>query len=253
MKRVISTLALALLAVVIVAMIVLGVCLNHIVKKGIETYGPTLTQTTVAVDSVDLSLLTGSAKVKGLAVGNPQGYKTSRSISAGLIAVGLNPLSVFSKKVVIRSIRLESPNITFEGSLAGNNLSQILDNVNSTGQQGGTLSTNAAATPNSEKKFEVDDLVVTGAMVQVVINGVGMTKPQVIPLPEIHLTNLGTGSDGITAADLTQRVLSAISSATLQTVVQTAANLDKNSATLKQARQHAVQQMGGALSNVFNK
>jgi hypothetical protein len=242
-----------LLAVIIITLIVLGVCLNHIVKAAVESYGPQLTQTTVGVDSVDLSLLTGSAKVKGLAVGNPKGYKTPQSISVGLVAVGLNPMSVFSQKVVIRSIRVESPNITFEGGLEGNNLSQILDNVNSAGQEGGTLSTNAAAAPKSEKKFEVDDLVVTGAEVQVLISGTGMSKAQVISLPPIHLSDLGKGGDGITAADLTERVLNAISSATLEKVVQTAADFDQNSATLKQARQHAVKQLGNALTNFFNK
>lgn len=252
MKKIISTVVLALLAVVIIALIVVGVCLNHIVKKAVETYGPRLTQTTVSLDSVNLSLLTGSARVKGLAVGNPQGFNTPRSISVGLIAVGLNPMSVFSKKIVIRSIRLESPNITFEGGLAGNNLSQILDNVNSTGQGGGTLSTNAAAAPKSEKKFEVDDLVVTGAEVQVIIKGAGMSAPQVIPLPPIHLTDLGTGGDGITAADLTQRVLAEISSKTVETVVQSAANL-KNAADLKQLKQQGVKQLGNALSNFLHK
>ncbi|HXC35705.1 MAG TPA: hypothetical protein VNV43_07500, partial [Candidatus Acidoferrales bacterium] len=204
-------------------------------------------------DSVNLSLLTGSAKVKGLAVGNPKGYNTPQSFSVGLVAVGLDPMSVFSKKVVIRSIRVESPNITFEGGLSGNNLSQISDNVNSTGQSGGTLSTNAATAPQSEKKFEVDDLVVTGAEVQVVINGTGMAKPQVIPLPDIHLTDLGTGGDGITAADLTQRIMGAITSATIQSVAQTAANLGKNAANLNQIKQQGTKQLGNTLSNLFNK
>ena len=253
MKRIISTVLLALVAVFIITLIVVGVFLNHIVKQAVNTYGPHLTQTTVRVDSVNLSLLTGSARVKGLDVGNPEGYKTPHSISVGDIAVGLNPMSVFSRKVVIRSIRVESPDITFEGGLEGNNLSQILDNVNSTGQSGGTLSTNVAATPKSEKKYEVDDLVISGARVQVIINGIGMAQPQVIPLPNIHLTNLGTGGDGITAAELTRQVLSAISSATLQTVVQTSADLEKNAANLKQVKQHAVQHLGNALSNFLNK
>lgn len=253
MKRIISTVLLALVALFIIVLIVVGVFLNHIVKEAVNTYGPHLTQTTVSVDSVNLSLLTGSARVKGLDVGNPQGYKTPHSIAVGDIAVGLNPMSVFSRKVVIRSIRVESPDITFEGGLEGNNLSQILDNVNSTGQGGGTLSTNAAAAPKSEKKYEVDDLVITGAKVQVIINELGMTKPQVIPLPDVHLTDLGTEGDGITAADLTQRILKAISTATIQTVAQTAANLDKNSANLKQIRQQGAKQLGNALSNFLNK
>ncbi|HEV2327286.1 MAG TPA: hypothetical protein VGY56_00685 [Verrucomicrobiae bacterium] len=253
MKKIISTVVLVLLAVIIIAVIVVGVCLNRIIKAGVETYGPKLTQTTVTLDSVNLSLLTGSAKVKGLTVGNPKGYNTPQSFSVGLVAVGLDPMSVFSKKVVIRSIRVESPNITFEGGLAGNNLSQISDNVSSTGQSGGTLSTNAATAPKSEKKFEVDDLVVTGAEVQVIINGTGMAKPQVIPLPDIHLTDLGTGGDGITAADLTQRIMSAITSATIQSAAQTAANLGKNAANLNQIKQQGAKQLGNAFSNFLNK
>lgn len=252
-KKVVSTVLLLLLAVVIIALIVLGVCLNHIVKRAVETYGPRLTRTTVALDAVDLSLLTGSARVKGLAVGNPQGFKTPRSISVGLIAVGLNPMSILSRKVVIRSIRVEAPDITFEGGLAGNNLSQILDNVNSSGRESGPLSTNAAAAPKSEKRFEVDDLVVTGGKVEVIINGLGTPKPQIIPLPDIHLTNLGTGGEGITAAELTQRILKVISTATIEAVAQTAANLDKNSATLKQIRQHSVKQFGNSISNFLNQ
>ncbi|MGH7942344.1 MAG: hypothetical protein ACREFR_14855, partial [Limisphaerales bacterium] len=235
MRKVISTVSLAVLGVVIIGLIVLGVCLNHIVKRAIETYGPRLTRTTVTVDSVDLSLLSGSAKIKGLAVGNPEGYKTPQSIAVGLIAVGLNPFSLASKKVIIRSIRLEKPVITFEGGLAGNNLSQILDNLNSTGKSSGTLSINAVTAPKAEKKYEVDDLVVAGATVRVIINGIGMAKPQVIPLPDIHLANLGKDDEGITAADLARRVLSAISSTTIETVMQTAADFDKNAATLKQA------------------
>ncbi len=253
MKKIVSTVSLVVLALVIITLIVLGVCLNHIVKTAVQTYGPKLTGTTVSLDSVNLSLLTGSARVKGLAVGNPEGFKSPQAISAGIIAVGLNPLSVFSKKVVIRSIRLESPQITFEGGLGGNNLGQILDNVSSSGQSSGTLSTNAATAPKSEKKYEVDDLIVTNAKVQVFINGIGMTTPEVIPLPPIHLTDLGTDDEGITAADLTSQVLSAISSATIATVVQTAADFDKNAATLKQVRQHAVHQFGNALTNFLNK
>lgn len=228
MKRTASTVALALAAAAVFAVIITGVFLGHIVKKSIGVYGPLLTQTTVVVDAVHLSLLTGSAKITGLVVGNPVGYKTPRAMSVGTIVAGVDPTSVFSRKIVIRSLRVESPEIIFEGGLAGNNLSQILNHANSTSQGSGTLSASA------EKTFEVDDVVISGAKVQVVLPGVHETAYQVMPLPEIHLTNLGTSEEGITAADLTRRVLSAISSTTVETVARAAGDLDKNAATLKQ-------------------
>src|ERR1700722_4927798 len=141
-KKIISTVILVVVAVVVVTLIVIGVFLDRIVKRAVEVYGPQMTQTSVTVDSVHLSLLTGSAKVKGLMVGNPKEYKSPEAITAGTIAVGVDPLSVFSQKIVIHSIRLESPEVTFEGGLAGNNLSQLLDNVNSSDKSSGTLSTN---------------------------------------------------------------------------------------------------------------
>src|SRR5205085_1505276 len=112
--------------------------------------------------------------------------------------------SVFSDKVIIKSIELKEPEITLEGTLRGdNNLSKILSNV-----EGTSNSTNEPAvqtTPGKPaKKLEVDDFLITGAKVHVNITSVGEFT---VPIPEIHLTDLGKGQDGITAAELTKLVL----------------------------------------------
>ena len=252
MKRIITTIVIVLLAVVVVTLIVIGVYLGQIVKKGVETYGPRMTQAPVTVDTVTLSLLTGSAQVKGLVLGNPTGYSSPHAIAVGTIAVGVDPTTVLSKKVVIKSIRLESPDITFEGGLEGNNLSQLLDNVNASGKSGGAVSTNAneAAASGSQKTFEVDDLTITGAKAEVTLTS--PVKRQVnVTLPDIHLTDLGKGDEGITASDLTQRVLSAITTTTIETVAKDAANLDQNAATLKQAGQNVGKQLNSALGGLL--
>jgi uncharacterized protein involved in outer membrane biogenesis len=247
-KRIITTIVIAVAALIVVTLIVIGVNLGRIVKEGIEVYGPKMTQTSVTVDKVTLSILTGSAKVTSLNVGNPQGYKSPEAIAVGTIAVGVDPTSLMSDKIVIRSIKLESPEVTFEGGLAGNNLSQILDNINSTGKSSGTLSTNVAAQPKSEKKFEVDDLLISGAKAEVILTD-PVQRQMSVTLPDIHLTDLGKGGDGITATDLSQRVLNAILTATIETVTRDAINLDQNAATLKQAGQNATKQI---LDNLLN-
>lgn len=252
MKRIIITIVVIVVALFIVTLIVIGVNLGRIVKAAVETYGPKMTQTPVSVDKVTLSLLTGSAKVTQLSVGNPQGYKSPNAIAAGTIAVGLNPMSLMSDKIVIRSIRLESPEVTFEGGLSGNNLSQILDNINSSGKSSGTLSTNVATQPTSEKKYEVDDLLISGAKAQVILTS-PVQRQVSLTLPDIHLTDLGKDGEGITAADLSQRILSAIVSDTLVTVTKDAVNFDQNAATLKQAGQNAKTQVLDNLNNLLNK
>jgi len=253
MKKNLLTILTALVALAIVAAIVIGVFLDRIVKKGIEIYGPRLTQVPVTVDAVHLSLLTGSASVKGLVVGNPTGFKTPQAIAIGTAAASVNPLTVFSPKIVIRSIRLESPHITFEGGLlGGNNLSKILDNVNSTGTNPGPLSTNAVAQPKAEKRYEVDDLMITGAKVQVCLTDL-RGQEMTLPLPTIHLTALGEGDEGITAADLTRSVLSAITTSTIKAVAGEATQLGNSANTLKQAGQKAGSQIGNAIGSLFQK
>lgn len=253
-KRIIWTIVIVVLGLVVVTLIVIGVYLGQIVKKAVETLGPKMTQTSVTVDSVSLSLLTGSAKIKSLEVGDPPGYKTPDAISVGTVAVGIDPMSVFSQKVVIHSIRIESPEINFEGGLTGNNLSQLLDNVKASGgQSSATPSTNApAAQPesSSSKKMEVDDLLITGAKAQVILTS-PVQRQVNVTLPDIHLTNMGTGDEGITAQDLTQQILSAITAATLETAAKEAVNLDQNATTLKQAGQQIKQQGLGGLTNLM--
>lgn len=226
-KKILLFAALGLLVLLIAAVIVVGFFLGDIVKKGAETVGPQITKTTIKLDAVDLSLLTGAAKVKGLVVGNPDGYKTPQAISVGTVAVGINPMSVLSDKIVIRSIVVEAPEITFEGNpLSKNNLGDLLDNVNAVAKNGGPApaATNAPAASKPGKKLEVDDFVINNAKVHASLTGMG-GKELTLTLPPIHFSNLGTGPDGITATELTRRVLSEITSATVKAVASQATNL----------------------------
>lgn len=222
-----------LLVAIIVAVVVIGSSLDAIVKKGIETVGPQITKTTIKLDSLHLSILTGATTVKGFVVGSPEGFKAPNAISIGTIAVGVDPTTILKDKVVVRSIRVESPEITFEGNLlGGNNLSKIMDNVSAANktqvQKAG--STNQVGVAPS-KKIEVDDFIVTGAKVHGDITTVGGKELKLnLTLPDIHLTNLGQGPEGITTTDLTRRVLSAVTIATLKAVTTEASGLGKDAA-----------------------
>jgi len=190
----------------IVALVVVGVTaiaagmalfLDSGIKRGVEIFGPQLTKVDVKLYGVSVSLLSGSGKIKGLVVGNPAGYQTPYAISVEAASVALMPGSILSDKVVIKSIRVESPNIYYEGGLDGDNLRTILNNV------------------SISKKLQVDDLVITGAKVYVSVKATGgLAAP--ITLPDIHLTNLDQGPEGITAAELTKKVLSEITSVVAQ-------------------------------------
>jgi uncharacterized protein involved in outer membrane biogenesis len=224
-KKILLFGGLGLVVLIVVAVIVAGLFLGNIVKVAVNNVGPKLTQTPLTVEAVDLSLLTGSATIQNLIVGNPAGYSAPDAIRVGRVDVRVNPMSVLSDKIVVKSVRVESLEVTLEGNpLGANNLKKIEDNV-SAAASSSPSSTNppaAAATPAKPgKKLEVDDLVITGAKVHY---GAGLT----LPLPDIHLTDLGKGPEGITAADLSRQVLSEVVSGAIKTVGNAAANLGKN-------------------------
>jgi len=207
MKKWIIRIGLVVVALFIVAIVTVVIFLDGIVKKGVETAGPMITKVEVKLDKASVSLFSGSAELKGLFVGNPPGYTTECAMKIGDVSVSLKPMSVLSDKIIIRSINVKSPDITIEGGLKENNLTKIESNVN--GSPGGSARGGAPAQSGSKKKIQVTDLVVSGAKLHVkspLLAG----KMVSVPLPDIHLTDLGTGSDGITPAELTQKVMSSL-------------------------------------------
>jgi len=253
-KKIFWSVVIAVIVLLIVAVSIVALNLDRIVKSGVETYGPQITKVSVTLDEIHIGLTTGSAKVKGLVIGNPDGCKSPEAIRIGTASVGVNSFSILSDKIVVRSIAIDAPEITFEGGLGGNNLSKILDNVNGAAQTGGPVVTNSAGQSKPAKKIEVDDFLITGAKVHVILTQLG-GKEMTLPLPEIHLTDLGKGSDGLTPTELTRAVLSKILTETTKAVGSEISNLGltKGAEQLKQTGQGVINNAGKSIGNLFKK
>lgn len=210
MKKILIRAVIVIAVLLIIAVVGVTLSLDGAIKKGVETLGPKLTKVDVKLDSVSLSILGGSGAVKGLVVGNPEGYKTPQAINVGHASLAVSPGSLLSDKVVVKSVRIDAAEVTFEGGLSDNNLNKILDNINAA--SGGGETKDGAAAPKDDKpgkKLQVDDFLITGAKVNVSLTGMG-GKSVAAPLPDIHLTNLGQGPEGITPAELTRKVLNEV-------------------------------------------
>jgi uncharacterized protein involved in outer membrane biogenesis len=235
MKKVLVCVCIGVLALIIIAALAIHFFLDSAIKSGVETVGSKMTKVDVKLDGVHLSLISGSGRITGLVIGNPDGYKTPNAISVGTAALALKPGSLLADKLVISSIDVESPEITFEGGLSHDNLKQIRDNLNETTSSSGPSGSNtvAGATPKEEKKankkLEVDNFQITNAKLDVSITGV---VEKTLTLPTIQLTGLGTGPDGITAAELTKKVIAAIEEAATKEVASNAGDLTKDISNL---------------------
>jgi hypothetical protein len=238
---------LALVVLCVAALVLVWVYLDSIVKRGVEKVGPTVTKTDVRLKGVKLSPFSGNGELQGLLVGNPEGFKTPSAIQVQSVAVSLQPKSVMGDKVIVRSININAPQITFEGGLQGNNLSKLLENVQ------GTSSKQEPATKEEQKattrKLQVDDLVITGGKVHVAATVLG-GNTATVNLPEIRLANLGQGPEGITPAELTERVLRAVLDGALKSVSGLGADMTES---LKGAGTNTLQKAVKGVGDLLKK
>lgn len=196
------------------------VMLGSVVKAGVEKVGPMVTKVPVKLDGAAVSIFSGKGELKGFEVGNPEGYKTANAIKVGSVAVEVVPKSVIGDKIIVRSINVQAPEITYETGLKKNNLSQILENVQSVAGKSSTEQTGSS----KPTKLQVDEFIIAGGKINVSATMMG-GRSATLPLPEIRLSNLGQGPDGITPAELTEKALAAVVNGTLKAVAEGGAAL----------------------------
>lgn len=254
MKKLIIRLLIVLVVLIVLLVAAVGFFLDGVIKRGVETVGSALTKVEIKLDSVSLSLLSGSGKIKGLVVGNPAGFKTPSAIKVGAASLSLQPGSILGDKVVIRSINVQGPEITFEQDLKGNNLKTILANL-----QAATGGENAPAQPKESKagkKLEVDEFVITGGKIHLGLTALG-GGTATVPLPEIRLPAMGLGPECITPAELTTKVLQAIEKEAAGSASQAVTDLGKGALGLTKgagsAGSNAAEQVTKGLGGLFKK
>jgi uncharacterized protein involved in outer membrane biogenesis len=168
-------------------------------------------------------------QLTGFVLGNPPGCRTPSSITVGDVIVRFKPGSVFSDKLVVDSIKVKAPVITLEGGLTENNLKKIEKNLddyigNSSTAPNSSAPLSGPAKP--ERKLQVNELEITGAKLQVNMT-LSAGRTITLPIPDIHLMDLGTGPQGITPVEVGQRALHAVLMAATKEVAENASQLGK--------------------------
>jgi hypothetical protein len=111
--------------------------------------------------------------------------------------------------VRIQDVTLVQPDITYEYASGGSNLDVIERNVKQfVAEQQGSAPKSSA--PEKEKKLVIDNLYIKGARAHITA-GFAEGKVITIPLPEIHLKDIGKKGGGATPAEVTREVISAVS------------------------------------------
>lgn len=243
MKR-IGKIISAAIVLLIVLVILVVTNLDRGIKTAVESIGSQMTQSTVSLDKVDLSLTTAEGSFSGLQVGNPEGFEAANAFTLGEISFAMDPESLASDTIIIESLRIVAPSITMERADGRSNLDQLQSNIAS------YLGTDSSQedTGQSGKKFIIRDLrIIDGQVNYAILGGEGLE----LALPDLQLTDIGDSPDdsgGVSGAEAAGAIINAIISATSKAVSQSGAVKE-----LGKSLEDQVKEKAGALKGLFKR
>lgn len=223
MKKILFGLA-AIIVLVVGGLVYVYVNLDDIVKTTIEKAGTRVTLADVTVDAVSIETTQNTAAIKGLVIGNPEGYKTDHAFSLGNISVRLDGSTLTSDTIRIIEVVVDAPSVTYELGNGSSNIATIQRNVESfvhrvSGPSGGQGTDDSAAGEDaaSGTKIIIDNVYVRNGNVGVsaaLLQGKSLSAN----LPEIHLKDVGKEDNGATPAEVAGEILTAINASVFKAV-----------------------------------
>ena len=191
-------------------------------------------------------------------MGNPDGFKAPNAFSLGEIAVVIDTDTITSDPVVITSLRIIAPEITFEQGKSGSNLQRLQKNVEQSVGSGGGSSNSSKESSEEDSgegvKLIIKDLLISGGQIHY-SNVLLGDKTIDMSLPEIHLTGIGEKSNGASGAEIAKQVLAAINKSATSAVSQSGALKDVGKQleqSLKDEKGKLEESIGG-LKGLFGK
>ena len=204
MKKILLSVLALLVVLVISAVGYLYFSLNTLVKKAVETVGPRITKTDVRLSSANISPFSGSGSLNGFVIGNPEGFGKEPALRFGSIQVKVDKATLLKEVITVDSVIIRNPDILLEGTLRGNNLGKLLQNIKSSSS---SKSSEEKASSKESKKFVVKEVVISGIKLRLAASALDQKVEQTIPLPEIRLQNIGSDGSGVSASQLATQIL----------------------------------------------
>ena len=220
--------AIGVLVALAVLVVALALTAGHIAKAAIITAGPQALGVPVSVSNVSVGLLSGRFGVEELVVGNPKGFDTPEAIRLNKVSVTVKMASLFSKTLIIDRVYVGGPEITYEIRLNGSNIGAIQEKLEPPEPSEAPPEPAAPKPSEEDRKVRINDLLIENGKIHVSTVGMaGYAMP--IPLPAIHLTDIGKKSGGASVEDVIAQVFDALGDA----VTEAATGIGKDDEALE--------------------
>ena len=216
MSKTTSRLAIAgvvLVAIGIAATVVLG-RLGRLIEGAVESHGPRMTGTEVALGGARVSIFSGEGELSDLRIGNPKGYSDDKAFDLGRIKIAVDPKSLVSDVVRIKSLVVDGPKLLAEFDPQGrNNLKAIMDHVKAAARSAGGGTTAAGGDAGGGKKLIIEEFRFENAEARALAPAFDLDKT--LKIPPVVLKNLGAKQGGAAAEDIANQILRPVVDATV--------------------------------------
>lgn len=208
MKKLILIILGCLLALTVIGAVVATFFLGAIVTKGFNTFASKIIGTTVTLESVSISPLSGSGTLNGLFVGNPLGWQSDKAFSFGKVHVSVAPTSLLGGHIVLNEVLIDSPAFVYETKAVASNIKEMLNNIE---RKIGIFSSISPGEPTAAVEGGAFRLAIRNLRLEngTVVHGVG-PNAITVPLPPMVLTDIGVREGGITPNQLVATIMTAV-------------------------------------------
>jgi hypothetical protein len=177
---------------------------NEFVASAIEKYGSAATGTTVRVGSVELALTQGRGNVKGLTIGNPQGYSSSYFLKVDDISLAFDLGSLGGRVPVVKEALVDAAHLNAEQHGQTTNLTDIERQI--TGPAPSKTAPQTAA--KDEGRIIIDRFRLTHG--RVTLTSDLLKHPEELELADVSVDGIGRASGGVTYSQAAEAALDPI-------------------------------------------
>jgi uncharacterized protein involved in outer membrane biogenesis len=200
MKKSIKIIAIGVVVVVIASLAIAFLLLNSIVRMEVEQQASASLNVTTTLGGAAISVFGGSVGLSDLDVGSPPNYTAANTLTLGGASVAVKYSQLRTNPIHISNITITSPVIYIEQKDLKLNLQALMDQIPQTPKTG-----SGEAKP--AMKLIIDEIDLTGALVNFMPGLPGMSSNIAIPIPSLTLKNIGNADGNQNGAAIKEVVM----------------------------------------------
>lgn len=219
-----------LIGLVLLVVVGLGVYVvmnaGDLIKTAVETLGPRYLGVDVKLGSAEVSFTEGTGELRGLVIGNPDGFDGPHAFSLGRVTLGIDPTAQSESLIVLRTVEVDAADLALVALGQDTNLQAIMANL-----EGDGAAEPAEEAAGAEPQLIIDNFAFTNARTSLDSDVLG---EMAVSIPDINLEGIGRKSNGVTIREALTQILRPITQASTAALAREGLKVDEIKASAEE-------------------